>query len=239
MIQIIPSIPVIQNKIIYCEQKNKVYPENPLEVAKKFENYGVKNIHFVDLEGVEKGTPVNYSVLEAIAGHTNLKIDFAGGIHTPSDIDKAFEHGAASITAGRVALSHNNAFASWIISYGREKIRLSVDALDDEIIIQGCFQEKKVGLNLMDHITYFYDLSLKYIKITDLARIGSLESPSFDFYQTLRIQFPNLYIMASGGIRSIDDIKQLDELGIHGAIFSKAYYEGAITLKELEKFLAI
>jgi phosphoribosylformimino-5-aminoimidazole carboxamide ribotide isomerase len=177
-------------------------------------------------------------VIEAIAGHTQLKIDFTGGISTDGDISKAFEAGAAYITAASISVTDPELFASWIVSYGREKITLGSDVVNitsKELLIRGWQRKSKV--TLFDHLEYFYSRGLKYVKSTDVSRDGVLEGPAFSFYQDLIDKFPELSILASGGVRGVDDIKKLNEMGIFAVIFGKAYYEGILNLKELEQFL--
>ena len=192
----------------------------------------------MDLDGAEKGTPKNWHVLEAIAGHTNLKIDFTGGISTDGDIAKAYEYGADYITAASVAVTDPELFASWIISYGREKMTLGADVVNrnsKELLFRGW--QRKAHLTLFDHLEYFYNRGLKYVKSTDVSRDGVLEGPAFDFYQDIKDKFPEMCVLASGGVRGVDDIKRLNDMGIFAVIFGKAYYEGILKLPELEQFL--
>ena len=181
---------------------------------------------------------MNWHVLEAIAGHTELKIDFTGGISTDGDISKAYEYGADYITAASIAVTDPELFASWIISYGREKMTLGADVVNrttKELLFRGW--QHKAHLTFYDHLEYFYSRGLKYVKSTDVSRDGVLEGPAFDFYSDLINSFPNLCILASGGVRGVDDIKRLNDMGIFAVIFGKAYYEGYINLKDLEQFL--
>ena len=239
MIHLIPSITVINGKTIRLTKgdytKEKVYDDSPIDVAKKFEDVGIRTIHLVDLDGAKKGSPVNYATLETIAAYTDLYVNFSGGIHTDGDISNAYENGASSITSASVAVSDKELFASWLLSYGPEKIALGADALDRKIAIRGW--QKETELDLFDHIEYFYNRNLKYVKTTDISRDGALEGPSFDLYKELLERFPGLGIFASGGVRSIDDFKKLNDLGIYAVIFGKAFYEERITLKEIEDFL--
>lgn len=216
----------------------KAYDENPLDLAKRFEDHGIEVIHLVDLDGAEKGSPKNYHVLEAVAGHTDLKVDFTGGICTDGDIGKAFEYGADYITASSIAVTNPQLFASWIISYGREKMTLGADVTDIEskkIAFRGW--QKKADITLFDQLQFFYERGLKYVKSTDISRDGVLEGPAFSFYQEIVKQFPDLKVLASGGIRGVDDIKRLNDIGVFAVIFGKAYYEGVLNLKDLEQFL--
>jgi len=242
MIQLIPSIAIRKGNVVKMRKgdpsSEKAYDENPLDLAKRFENHGIEIIHLVDLDGAEHGSPQNYHVLEAIAGHTDLKIDFTGGISTDGDISKAFEFGADYITAASIAVTNPDLFASWIVSYGREKITLSADVTDVEtkqISFRGW--QRKSEITLFDHIQFFYDRGLKYAKSTVVSRDGVLEGPALPFYQEIIDRFPELKVLASGGVRGIDDIKRLHEMGIYSVIFGKAYYEGILKLEDLEQFL--
>ena len=236
---LVPSISVIKGRTTRLTQgdytNEKVYNVSPLDVAEQFADHGIDRIHLIDLEGAKKGSPVNYPTLELISGHTDLKVNFAGGLHTDGDIIKAFEFGAESIAAATIAANNKELFANWIMSYGREKISLSADALNGLIRIGGWQEETQISLDT--HIEYFYDRGLKYLKTTDISKDGALEGPSFEVYAHLTSKFPELCIFASGGVRNIDDMKRLRDMGIYGVIFGKAFYEGRITLKELEAFI--
>lgn len=242
MIQVIPSIAIRQGRVVKMRKgdplSEKAYDENPLDLAKRFEDHGIEVVHLVDLDGAEKGSPENYHVLEAIAGHTDLKIDFTGGISTDGDIGKAYEYGADYITASSIAVVEPALFASWIISYGREKMTLGADVTDivtKKIAFRGW--QKKADISLFDHLEFFYDRGLKYVKSTDISRDGVLEGPAFTFYKEILDRFPELQVLASGGVRGVDDIKRLNDMGIFAVIFGKAYYEGVLKLKDLEQFL--
>lgn len=242
MIQIIPSIAIRKGHVVKMRKgdptSEKAYDENPLDLARRFQDHGIEVVHLVDLDGAEKGSPKNWHVLEAIAGHTTLKIDFTGGISTDGDISKAFEFGAHYITAASLAVTDPELFASWIISYGREKMTLGADVVNrasKEVLFRGW--QRKANITLFDHLEYFYSRGLKYVKSTDVSRDGVLEGPAFDFYEELRQRFPELCVLASGGVRGIDDIKRLNDMGIFAVIFGKAYYEGILKLKDIENFL--
>jgi phosphoribosylformimino-5-aminoimidazole carboxamide ribotide isomerase len=242
MIQVIPSIAIRKGNVVKMRKgdptSEKAYDENPLDLAKRFEDHGIEVVHLVDLDGAEKGGPVNWHVLEAIRGYTSLKIDFTGGISTDGDISKAFEYGADYITAASIAVTDPELFASWIISYGREKMTLGADVTNrdtKELLFRGW--QRKSELRLFEHLEYFYSRGLKYVKSTDVSRDGVLEGPAFDFYKDILSSFPDLCVLASGGVRGIDDIKRLNDMGIFAVIFGKAFYEGILKLKDLEQFL--
>lgn len=235
---LVPSISVIKGRTIRLAQgdfkSEKVYDVSPLDVAERFAEHGVTRIHLIDLEGAKAGTPKNYPTLELIAGHTDLEINFAGGMHTDGDILKSLEYGASDITAATVAVNNRDLFSAWIMSYGREKIALAADSLNGLIKVSGW--QKDTEVKLEEHIEYYYSRGLKYLKTTDISREGVMEGPSFDLYEMLRKKFPDLYIFASGGVRNMEDIKKLQDIGVYGVIFGRAFYEGNITLKELEEF---
>ena len=242
MIQVIPSIAIRNGKVVKMRKgdpaSEKAYNENPLDLAKRFEGHGIEVVHLVDLDGAERGSPKNYHVLETIAGHTDLKVDFTGGICTDGDIGKAYEFGADYITASSIAVTNPELFASWIISYGREKMTVGADVTDivsKKIAFRGWL--KKSEITLFDHLQYFYDRGLKYVKSTDISRDGVLEGPAFSYYQEILDHFKDLKVLASGGVRGVDDIKKLNEMGIFAVIFGKAYYEGILKLKDLEQFI--
>ncbi len=242
MIQIIPSIAIRKGKVVKMRKgdpaSEKAYDENPLDLSKRFESHGIEVIHLVDLDGAEKGSPKNFHVVELIANHTDLKIDFTGGISTDGDISSAYEHGADYITASSIAVTNPELFASWIVSFGREKITLSADITDvksKQVAFRGWL--KKSELNLYDHLQFFYERGLKYAKCTDISRDGTMEGPDFNFYQDILNRFPDLKVLASGGVRNTDDIKRLNEMGVFAVIFGKSFYEGQLNLKDLEQFL--
>lgn len=242
MIQVIPSIAIRRGKVVKMRKgdpsSEKAYDENPLDLAKRFQDHGIEVIHLVDLDGAEKGRPVNWHVLEAISGYTELKVDFTGGISTDGDISKAYEFGADYITAASIAVTDPELFASWIITYGREKMTLGADVVDrrtKELLYRGW--RTKATLTLFEHLDYFYSRGLKYVKSTDVSRDGVLEGPAFDFYQEIIDRFPEMCVLASGGVRGIDDIRRLNDMGLFAVIFGKAYYEGVLDLKDVEHFL--
>ena len=242
MIQVIPSIAIRKGRVVKMRKgdpaSEKAYEENPVDLAKRFEDLGIEVLHLVDLDGAETGAPKNLHVLEQIAGYTDLKLDFTGGINTDGDIGNAYNYGADYITASSIAIAKPELFASWIVSYGREKMTLGADVTDiitKKVAFRGW--QNKSEVNLFEHLQFFYDKGLKYAKCTDISRDGVLEGPAFSFYQEIKDQFPDLQILASGGVRGVDDIKKLNDMGIFAVIFGKAYYEGILKLEDLKQFL--
>lgn len=239
MIRIIPSIMVMRGRTTRLAQgdfkRETVYDQSPLEVAKQFEDAGVSQIHLVDLEGAKRGASINFEVLESITDHTNLDVSFSGGLYTDGDIIKAYEYGAFNIIAATIAAYRPEFFASWIVSYGRERITLGADSLKGKIAIRGW--QKDTTIDLFEHIEYFFNRGLKYVKTTDIPKHGAMTGPSLKLYEEILRRFPGICLLASGGVRSIEDIEKLQDLGVWGVVFGKAFYEGVLSLKDLERFL--
>jgi phosphoribosylformimino-5-aminoimidazole carboxamide ribotide isomerase len=241
MFEIIPSIWIIDGKCVRLKRGDfstqEVISNNPLEIAQTFEGIGIKRLHLVDLDGARRGEPKNYHILEAIAGYTDLLVDFTGGISTDGDVIKCFEFGAKTVTIASAAANHPERFAQFLLSYGREKINLAADTnpADHKIKIKGWL--KKTEIDLFDHIEFFYDRGLKYLKCSDITRDGVMEGPNFELYKEIMDKFPTIHVAASGGVRGVDDFKKLRDLGLTAAVFGRAYFEGKISLIELEKFL--
>ncbi len=210
------------------------YHFNIVDAAKMFEDIGVDVLHFLDLDGVKKGSPVNYYTLETFVGHSNLKVDFMGGIRTDGDINKVLEYGATYFTASSIAVNNHDLFASWIISYGREKLSLMANVADNRLVYKAW--QRKADIDLEEHIEFFHMRGLKYLKVTDMNRDGVLEGPNFELYKKLRDKFPDIYLVASGGVRSVNDIRKLKEMGLYGVIVARALYEGKIKIEDLKEF---
>ncbi len=238
--QLVPSLSVREGRTIRLTKgdfdNETHYDESPLDFAKRFEDHGIKLIHMVDLDGAKQGRLINYPLLETIAGYTNLDINFSGGLHTDGDLSKAFEAGAHSATSATIAVYNPDLFSSWLMSYGRERIALGADSLHGRIRVGGWQKETKI--DLFEHVEYFYNRGLKYLKTTDISRDGALEGPAVELYRELVERFPDLCIFASGGVRNMEDIKALEDAGVYGVLFGKAYYEGNITLAEIDQFVA-
>ena len=238
-IAIIPAIDLIDAKCVRLSQgdynQKTVYNENPLEVAKMFEDAGITRLHLVDLDGAKAKHIVNYKVLETIASKTNLVIDFGGGLKSDEDLRIAFESGAQMVTGGSIAVKDRETFLHWIETYGAEKIILGADAKDKKIAVSG-WQEVS-ELPILDFIESYTEKGIQKVISTDIARDGMLTGPSIDLYKEIMERFPNLELIASGGIASMKDIHELNEMDIPGVITGKAIYEGRIKLEEISRFL--
>lgn len=238
MISIIPAIDIIDSKCVRLSQgdyrKKTIYNENPLEVAKMFEDVGIKRLHLVDLDGAKAGHIVNYKVLENIATKTNLIIDFGGGLKTTEDLEIAFKSGASMITGGSIAVKNRKEFINWINKYGSEKIILGADIKDKKIAISGW--QEICEIPVIDFIEGYVQAGIKKVISTDISKDGMLEGPSFELYHEIMSNFPLIELIASGGISSIDEIIKLDEMNIYGVITGKAIYENKISLNEIKGF---
>ncbi|WP_347838798.1 1-(5-phosphoribosyl)-5-[(5-phosphoribosylamino)methylideneamino]imidazole-4-carboxamide isomerase [uncultured Draconibacterium sp.] len=239
-IEIIPAIDLIDAKCVRLSQgdynQKTVYNENPLEVAKMFEEAGITRLHLVDLDGAKAKHIVNYKVLETIATKTNLVIDFGGGLKSDKDLEIAFSSGAAMVTGGSIAVKEKDTFLSWLEKFGSDKIILGADAKDGKVAVSGWLETTE--LEVIDFISSFQKNGISKVISTDISRDGMLSGPSFELYADIMNTLPTVEIIASGGIATMSDILKLDEMGVPGVITGKAIYENRITLKEIEKFIA-
>ncbi len=239
MIEIIPAIDIIDGKCVRLTQGNynekKIYNENPLEVARQFEDSGLKRLHLIDLDGAKSGHIVNHRILQAIASKTNLYIDFGGGVKTDEDIIKAFEFGAQQVTGGSIAVKNKNTFINWINRYGANRIILGADVKQNNKIAVSGWQET-TDIDLFTFITDYISKGISYIICTDVSKDGKMNGSSVNLYDTICQKFPSAKLIASGGVSSIQEIEKLNEIGVYGAIVGKAIYEGTITLSQLADF---
>jgi phosphoribosylformimino-5-aminoimidazole carboxamide ribotide isomerase len=199
-----------------------------------FEDYGIRRLHVVDLDGARQGRIINYRILERLATYTSLVIDFGGGLKQDNDLEIAFESGAQMVTGGSIAVKNPNTFKSWISKFGSEKIILGADAKDKKIAISGW--EETTENELIPFIQHYHQEGISKSICTDISRDGMLQGPAIDLYKEILEQIPQLYLIASGGVSSIQDIEKLAEAGIPAVIFGKAIYEGKIQLKDLIRF---
>lgn len=231
-IQIIPAIDIIDGKCVRLtkgdyEQK-KVYNDNPLDVAKMFQDNGITRLHLVDLDGARSHHIVNYRVIEAIASHTNLTIDFGGGIKTDEDLKIAFNSGTQMITAGSIAVTDHDTVSKWLQTYTADRIILGADTRNGKVSINGWKNEGEQ--ELMDFIKSYIPNNIKNIICTDIERDGMLQGPAIKLYEQIMSAYPEINVIASGGVSSMDDIRKLDEAGVKQVIVGKAIYEGRVTL---------
>lgn len=239
MMEIIPAIDIIGGQCVRLTEgdfaRQTTYDSSPLEVAKRFEAHGIRRLHLVDLDGARAKKPVNLAVLEQIAAHTNLTIDFGGGLQSDDAVKQAFDAGASQITAGSIAVREPETVKSWLLKYGPEKIIIGADFKGTNIAISAWTEESKYPLQ--DFISGYVRTGARLFICTDVSKDGMLQGPSLNTYRHLRLTQPEAAIIASGGVTTVEDLEQLQELDMQGAIIGKAIYEGTITLNDLERFI--
>ena len=239
MIELIPAIDIIDGKCVRLTKGDytttKVYNEDPLEVALEIEAHGLQRLHVVDLDGAKSKHVVNYRTLDRIANHTSLTIDFGGGIKSDEDLTIAFENGAQMVTVGSVASQKPELFLKWMEQYGGERMILGADTRDGLISVNG-WQEESTQ-ELLPYLDEYIKHGVKNVLCTDIHKDGMLQGPSVALYQEIMAAYPNLHLIASGGVSSLEDIRQLNEAGIPAVVFGKALYEGRFTLKQLSEFV--
>lgn len=236
---IIPAIDIIDGKCVRLTQgdydQKKIYNEHPLEVAKEFEASGIQRLHLVDLDGAKKGAVVNWKVLETIAAHTKMVIDFGGGIKSDKDVSIVFESGAAMATVGSVAVKQPELFFSWLEQYGASRMFLGADVKDEKIAVGGWLETTE--LSIFDFLKTNLDKGVQQVFCTDIAKDGLLQGPSTALYRKIIAQLTGIQLTASGGVSNIADVHDLQAAGCTGVIIGKAIYEGRITLADLKPFI--
>jgi phosphoribosylformimino-5-aminoimidazole carboxamide ribotide isomerase len=239
MIEIIPAIDILEGKAVRLSQgdyeQKKVYNEDPLEVAKMFEDHGVAHIHIVDLDGAKANRIINYRILERIASRTSLIIDFGGGLKSDSDLEIAFDSGATMVTGGSIAVKKPEIFQRWIDKFGARYIILGADCKDKKIAVSGWTET--TDEDVIPFIGKWRRKGVLKVICTDVGRDGMLTGPNVELYTEIKESDPEVHLIASGGISNIKDIERLEEARIPGVIIGKAIYEGKICLKDLAQFL--
>ena len=239
MIEILPAIDIIEGKCVRLTKGDydtkKVYNDDPLEVAKMMEANGMRRLHVVDLDGAKSQHIVNYNIIERIADHTSLVIDFGGGIKTDEDIDIAFGSGASLVTVGSVTVKEPELFGEWLEKYSPAKVILGADVKNGLISINGWKEE--AGDQLMPFLERYINKGVENVLCTDISKDGMLEGPATELYSEIMKQFPDIHLIASGGVSCIEDIEALDKAGIPAVVFGKALYEGKIKMEELKPYL--
>ncbi len=233
--RIIPAIDIIDGKCVRLTQgdyaQKKVYSEDPLEVARRFEDAGLRFLHLVDLDGAKAGKVVNWKVVEAIATHTKLTIDFGGGIKTDNELQSLFDTGVNQVNLGSIAVKSPDIVTAWIAKWGPEKIILSADVNAEKIAINGWMEQSTI--HITDFITDYLQAGIQYVTCTDISTDGMLQGPNMALYSSLLERFPTLRLIASGGVSSVEDLHRLQATGVDGVIVGKAIYEGKVALEAL------
>lgn len=234
-IELIPAIDIINGQCVRLTKgdynQKKVYNNNPVEVAIHFEELGFKRLHVVDLDGAKSKHIVNDGVLKEITKATNLTVDFGGGIKTKNDIEKAFEAGASMVTIGSVAVTNRQLFLEWIEMYGAERLILGADVRNGKISINGWKEDSSE--ELLPFLKQYVDKGVRNVLCTEISKDGTLQGPAINLYKDIMKAYPQLHLIASGGVSSNEDITDLNNAGIPAVVFGKAFYEGKIDIKSL------
>lgn len=237
--KIIPAIDIIDGKCVRLTKgdyaQKKVYADDPVEVARMFEEHGIKHLHVVDLDGAKSKHIVNLEVLRKITSSTNLIVDFGGGVKSDEDIQKAFGAGASMITGGSIAVRKPDVFSQWLKSYGSERIILGADIKGRNIAVGGWLETSNE--DIFQFIEHYRKKSVKFVICTDIERDGVLRGPAIELYKELKTEFPEINLIASGGVGSMADVEKLAEIDVWGVIIGKAIYEGRIQINDLKKYL--
>ena len=235
-IELIPAIDIIDGKCVRLTKgdygQKKVYNDDPVAQAKEFEKLGMKRLHVVDLDGAKAKHIVNVDVLRGITAATNLKVDFGGGIKTDEDIEAAFSAGASLVTIGSVAVSQPDTFMKWLDRYGADNIILGADVRNGFVSINGWKEDS--AEELLPFLSRYVKAGVKNVLCTEISRDGTLSGPSTELYSKVMEAFPDIHLIASGGVGCNEDVIELDKAGIPAVVFGKAWYEGRINLKELK-----
>lgn len=235
MIELIPAIDLIDGKCVRLTKgdynQKKIYNENPVEIAKGFEEMGFQRLHVVDLDGARSKHIVNVDVLRAITTETHLTVDFGGGIKSEDDIEKAFSNGASMVTIGSIAVTQPELFLKWLDQYGADKLILGADVKNGMISINGWKEDS--AEQLLPFLKKYIDHGVKNVLCTEISKDGTLEGPALSLYREIMAAYPQLHLIASGGVSSNEDIIALEQAGIPAVVFGKAFYEGRINIPEL------
>lgn len=235
MIELIPAIDILEGRCVRLTkgdyERKSVYSESPSDIARMIESIGYRRLHVVDLDGAKSKHIVNTDTLKAITAGTSLTVDFGGGIKSENDIEAAFANGAAMVTVGSVAATAPEMLYGWIDRYGADRIILGADVRNGMISINGWKESASIGLlKFLDH---YVKHGIKNVLCTEISKDGTLTGPAIQLYKDILAAYPNIHLIASGGVSCIEDIQELNEAGVPAVVFGKAIYEGKIDLKEL------
>ncbi|MEQ8713301.1 MAG: 1-(5-phosphoribosyl)-5-[(5-phosphoribosylamino)methylideneamino]imidazole-4-carboxamide isomerase [Cyclobacteriaceae bacterium] len=233
--KIIPAIDIIDGKCVRLTggdyNLKTEYSSDPAQMARRFEAAGIKRLHLVDLDGAKQKQVVNWDVVEGICKATSLEVDFGGGVQSLAEVDRLFDLGVKQVTGGSIAVKNEPEFIRWIEKYGGDRIILGADVRDGRVSISGWMEQ--TDLDILDFIRKYHALGIREVICTDISRDGMLSGPSFELYDQILSNFPDLKLVASGGVSNLADLELLKSNGLYGAIVGKAYYEGKVTLEEL------
>lgn len=229
---ILPAIDMYEKKAVRLFKGDysqmTIYSDDPFSVALKFKEAGAEYIHMVDLEGAKEGTMPNFEIVEKVAKDSGLKVEIGGGIRTPEAVEKYISAGVTRVILGTAAVTDEEFLVAMVEKYG-EKIAVGADIKDGYVAIKGWLEKSQLTIDAF--CEKLQKIGVKTIIVTDISKDGAMQGTNRALYADLKSKY-EMDIIASGGVSDIDDIKALKELGTDGAIIGKAYYTGAIDLKE-------
>ncbi|MDO4995020.1 MAG: 1-(5-phosphoribosyl)-5-[(5-phosphoribosylamino)methylideneamino]imidazole-4-carboxamide isomerase [Bacteroidales bacterium] len=234
-IELIPAIDIIDGNVVRLTQgdyaQKTVYGTSPADVAQRFEQMGFHRLHVVDLDGAKSHHVVNVPALKEITTKTDLVVDFGGGIKTDDDIKQAFAAGAAMVTVGSIAVQQPSLFERWLQTYGQDRMILGADVRNGRISINGWLEDSEE--ELIPFLRRYVDMGVRNVLCTDISRDGMLNGPATELYRSVMQTFPQLNLIASGGVSSNADIEALHHAGIPAVVFGKAFYTGKLNIEQL------
>jgi phosphoribosylformimino-5-aminoimidazole carboxamide ribotide isomerase len=237
--EIIPAIDLINGKCVRLTEgdysRKTEYALSPLEIAKQYQDHGIKRLHLVDLDGAKQGKVVNWQIAEQLALQTDLVIDFGGGVKTAAEVERIIDLGIEYVVVGSVAAKQPEVFADWIVRFGPNRFMLGADVRNEMIMVSGWLE--KSSLSLMPFLETQINQGISNVFCTDISKDGKLEGPAVDLYRKIKLAFPAFNLIASGGVSSMDDIHALAKAGCNGVIIGKAIYEGRISIQDLEAYI--
>lgn len=233
--RIIPAIDIIDGKAVRLTQgdyaQKKIYHENPLDAARAFQDAGLTHLHLVDLDGAKQGKVVNWEVIQSITKNTSLRVDFGGGIKTTEEIDRLLTLGVQQVNLGSIAVKQPEKVTEWLERFGKKKIILSADVKNEMISINGWQHDSTI--NIIAFLRDYIQRGIEHVTCTDISTDGMLSGPNVELYKKVLLSFPQLNLIASGGVSKLEDLQELQTIGVDGVIVGKAIYEGKITLEQL------
>jgi phosphoribosylformimino-5-aminoimidazole carboxamide ribotide isomerase len=233
--RIIPAIDIIDGKCVRLTQgdyaQKKIYHENPLDAARSFEAAGLTHLHLVDLDGAKHGKVVNWGVIESIVKETSLRVDFGGGIKTTEEIERLVNMGVRQVNLGSIAVKEPDKITEWLEQFGHQRIILSADVKNEMISINGWQHDSSI--NIVTFLRDYIQRGIENVTCTDISTDGMLSGPNIELYKKVLLSFPQLNLIASGGVSTLEDLHELQTIGVDGVIVGKAIYEGKISLEQL------
>ena len=237
--ELIPAIDLIDGRCVRLTQgdygQTKIYDAEPVDMARRYADCGVRRLHIVDLDGAKAKAPCNLSTLEKVVAATGLDVEWGGGIKDSVAMQQVVDAGASRVICGSVAVDNPELFAQWLQEYGASRVILGADIRDGRVATHGWLKDG--GMGVEELVEKFLPYNLSQLICTDISRDGMLQGPNLPLYEQLQQRFPMVDVILSGGVSSMDDLKRARECGVRAAIIGKAIYEGRITLKELERWL--